>query len=192
MRKLEQLQKDIDTYINICPLGFKEFDLIQHLVTCNPLIGSIAEDGNLELFKKHFLTMNGLYQLQERYWQEQGRYLNITSVWIQLESRSEIDHVSNQLIDDSSNQKLKEYYLEWDNYYQATEETVEELLTTFWELFHKLDQRGSALAVLELNSDATSSEIKQRYKELAALHHPDKGGDVELFIQVRAAYESLK
>ncbi|MCP4596741.1 DNA-J related domain-containing protein [Neptuniibacter sp.] len=192
MLKLERLLQDIHAYIDMNPLGFKEYDLIQHLVTCNPLIGSIAEDGNLELFKKHFLTMNGLYRLQEKYWKEQGRFLNITSVWIQLEPPSERNSISNELTDNSSNQKLKEYYLEWDNYYQATEETVEELLTAFWQHFHKLDQRDSALAMLDLSCDATSSEIKQRYKELAALHHPDKGGDVELFIQVRAAYENLK
>lgn len=192
MLKLEQLLEEIRSYIKIHPLGFKEFDLIQHLIGCSSLISTIDGDGHLELYKKHFLTMHGLYQLQEKYWQDQGRYLNITSVWIQLEQPSEKNARSNQLIDDASNQKLKEYYLEWDNYYQATEETVEELLTSFWLRFHKLDHRETALAALELNSDATPNEIKKRYKQLAALHHPDKGGDMELFIQIRTAYESLK
>ena len=44
---------------------------------------------------------------------------------------------------------------------------------------------------LGLSSDATDEEIKQKYRELAHEHHPDKGGDEEIFKRIKAAYEIL-
>ena len=44
---------------------------------------------------------------------------------------------------------------------------------------------------LKLPKNCTSEEIKQKYKILAQLHHPDKGGDVEKFKQIKFAYEVL-
>jgi DnaJ-class molecular chaperone len=39
--------------------------------------------------------------------------------------------------------------------------------------------------------DATPDEIKKAYRKLAAVHHPDKGGDTAMFQKVQAAYETL-
>ena len=44
---------------------------------------------------------------------------------------------------------------------------------------------------LELPKNCTSEEIKQKYRILAQLHHPDKGGDVEKFKRMKLAYEVL-
>ena len=44
---------------------------------------------------------------------------------------------------------------------------------------------------LELPKNCTSEEIKQKYRVLAQLHHPDKGGDVEKFKRMKLAYEVL-
>ena len=44
---------------------------------------------------------------------------------------------------------------------------------------------------LELLKNCTSEEIKQKYRILAQLHHPDKGGDVEKFKRMKLAYEVL-
>ena len=44
---------------------------------------------------------------------------------------------------------------------------------------------------LELPKNCTSDEIKQKYRILAQLHHPDKGGDVEKFKKIKLAYEVL-
>lgn len=35
----------------------------------------------------------------------------------------------------------------------------------------------------------TKTEVKQRWRQLAAEHHPDRGGDGETFDQLRKAYE---
>ncbi|OII75081.1 hypothetical protein cand_004420 [Cryptosporidium andersoni] len=44
---------------------------------------------------------------------------------------------------------------------------------------------------LEINQDATLSEIKKAYRRLAIKHHPDKGGDQEKFKEISRAYEIL-
>ena len=44
---------------------------------------------------------------------------------------------------------------------------------------------------LELPKNCTSEEIKQKYRILAQIHHPDKGGDVEKFKRMKLAYEVL-
>jgi len=44
---------------------------------------------------------------------------------------------------------------------------------------------------LDLRTTATPEEIKQRYRTLAQMYHPDKGGDEELFKRIKLAYEIL-
>jgi hypothetical protein len=48
------------------------------------------------------------------------------------------------------------------------------------------------LARLGLPSDAGSSEIKQRFRELAKQYHPDRGGESTQFVELVALYERLK
>lgn len=45
--------------------------------------------------------------------------------------------------------------------------------------------------VLGIASDASQAEIKRVYRAMAALHHPDKGGDAEVMARVNAAYACL-
>ena len=44
---------------------------------------------------------------------------------------------------------------------------------------------------LDVPIDASLETIKQRYRTLAQMHHPDKGGDEELFKRIKLAYEIL-
>lgn len=44
---------------------------------------------------------------------------------------------------------------------------------------------------LGVDKSASESEIKKAYRKLAVKHHPDKGGDVEKFKAISAAYEVL-
>lgn len=45
--------------------------------------------------------------------------------------------------------------------------------------------------ILQIEKTATQNEIKQSYKRLAKIHHPDKGGDTEVFQKLQVAYETL-
>lgn len=44
---------------------------------------------------------------------------------------------------------------------------------------------------LDIDKQATPSDIKKAYRKLALQHHPDKGGDPEKFKQIGTAYECL-
>lgn len=44
---------------------------------------------------------------------------------------------------------------------------------------------------LGLNKFATTEQIKNKYRQLAQEHHPDKGGDEERFIRIKLSYEIL-
>ena len=44
---------------------------------------------------------------------------------------------------------------------------------------------------LDVSVDASLEEIKQRFRTLAHMHHPDKGGNEEVFKSIKLAYEIL-
>lgn len=46
-------------------------------------------------------------------------------------------------------------------------------------------------AALQVKRNATQEEIKKAYRELAATHHPDHGGDTNTFQAINAAYDVL-
>ncbi|GAB6106561.1 DnaJ domain-containing protein [Fusibacter bizertensis] len=48
------------------------------------------------------------------------------------------------------------------------------------------------LSVLGLLQGATLAEVKERFRALAHEHHPDKGGDPEVFMKLLEAYEKIK
>ena len=45
--------------------------------------------------------------------------------------------------------------------------------------------------ILGLQSNCSFEEIKQQFRTLARIHHPDMGGDEEEFKKIRFAYEVL-
>lgn len=45
--------------------------------------------------------------------------------------------------------------------------------------------------ILQIEKTSTQDQIKQSYKRLAKIHHPDRGGDKEMFQQIQMAYETL-
>jgi len=44
---------------------------------------------------------------------------------------------------------------------------------------------------LGVEKDAETNRIKKAYHKLAMKHHPDKGGDEQVFKEISAAYEIL-
>ncbi len=44
---------------------------------------------------------------------------------------------------------------------------------------------------LDIPIDATDEEIKIKFRSLAQVHHPDKGGDEQIFVRIKLAYEIL-
>ena len=46
--------------------------------------------------------------------------------------------------------------------------------------------------ILKVHSDAKIEDIKKAYRELVKIHHPDKGGDAKIILEINAAWEILK
>ena len=45
--------------------------------------------------------------------------------------------------------------------------------------------------ILGVDRNASQEEIKKAYRKLAQKHHPDKGGDAEMFKKISASYDTL-
>jgi len=174
--------------IKTSPVGLSEYDLIQRLQEHDAAFVFDGENPNLALFRKHFLVMNALYQLQTELF-AQGMYLSISPLDIRLEP-VESSAVS-ALPTDNATAPLRVYYLDWENFRQTSHVDVEFMLNRFMERYLAIDERLEALQTLELSADAPWETIKQAYRRLAAQHHPDKGGDPARFRAIRGAYEIL-
>jgi len=55
----------------------------------------------------------------------------------------------------------------------------------------KLKQEENLYKILEVPRFATTEEIKRQYRHLVKIHHPDRGGDEELFLKINEAYKIL-
>jgi DnaJ-domain-containing protein 1 len=174
--------------IKTTPMGLSEYDLILRLQEHDAAFSFDSESPNLALFRKHFLVMNALYQLQAELF-EQGMYLSISPLDIRLEP-VENSGVS-ALPTENAAAPLRAYYLDWKNFSHTSRADVETMLSRFTERYLAIDERLEALQILELSADAPWETIKQTYRRLAAQHHPDKGGDPARFRAIRGAYEIL-
>ena len=46
--------------------------------------------------------------------------------------------------------------------------------------------------ILKVHPSAKLEEIKKAYRKLVKIHHPDKGGDSAVMIEIKSAWEILK
>lgn len=138
-----------------------------------------------ELFCAHFLTRHALYTLQNRYLRATRYVLHISATRIE---RLPYQAGKAALCE---RDPVKDYYLEFSHYFDTSEDEVNDLLNSFWQRFLANDQRSEALATLGLEADADYPRVKQRYRQLAQNHHPDKGGDVEEFQRIQRAKQLL-
>jgi len=168
--------------------AISEYQLIDALAEGEPGFPCEDDDGRLSLFRKHFLVMNALYQLQGEMVQE-GIYLSISPLAIRLEPLSDLG--LSTLPSDGVTTELRNYYLDWQHYATTGAAEVEAMLNRFWQRYVAIDKRVEALQTLSLPPDASWETVKRAYRRQAAAHHPDKGGDATRFRAIREAYEVL-
>jgi len=145
----------------------------------------------LSLFRKHFLVMNALYELHDELL-PQGLYLHISALAIQLKEVSHSDSDQRVLSTDAAFEKLSRYYRDWQHFIKTDDSEVAALLQQFWNKFLALEEKTESLSCLELDATADWPDIQQQYRRLCQQYHPDKGGDVLYFMQIRQAYDNLK
>ena len=156
------------------------------------IITALDNDPSRDLFKRNFLIMNALFQLQQQL--APAQTLSIASLHIKLEDISTEGSVTQ--ID-----PLRDYYLDWQNYDTSADE-VNALLNQFWQDFVatkpvkpkiSISQRNVILAQWQLDEQASLKMIQKRWRQLAFQYHPDKSSeDEEVFKRIREEYEQLK
>jgi len=60
-----------------------------------------------------------------------------------------------------------------------------------YSLKKKLEQETDLYKILQVPRYASQEEIKRKYHHLAKIHHPDSGGDGEIFMHIQSAYAVL-
>ena len=157
------------------------------------LLPDLDKDPNKALFKRNFLLMNALYQLQNILLPEQ--WLQVKSLDIQL-----MDHFPDKLsIMLEQEVALRSYYLNWD-YFETSTEEIDALLSQFWQTYRhdickseKLMRRADALKVFQLDGNASEQNIRRQWRKLALKWHPDRAsGNVLKFRQMCDAWQILR
>jgi DnaJ-domain-containing protein 1 len=89
---------------------------------------------------------------------------------------------------------LRDYYLNLQHLRETTESDVEKLLSSFWTRMQGGDEKRAALELFELNDDQplNLATIKQRYRQLVSIHHPDRGGSTSRLQSINLAMEILQ
>ncbi|NMM41113.1 DNA-J related domain-containing protein [Pseudoalteromonas arctica] len=155
------------------------------------VINDLDTDPYRDLFKRNFLIMNALYQLQQQLLPNQ--YLLVASLHIELTDNPD-------KITIAAHDSLQAYYLDWQNY-DASITAVKSLLDNFWHTFRAspaittLDQqqRHTLLKRWELPDDFSMQVLQKRWRQLATHYHPDKQhGNAEQFKQLKNEYEQLR
>lgn len=150
-------------------------------------IPPLDSDAQVAVYKLNWLIMNALYQLQTDFYQ-QGYYLHISTLDIHLEALSDN---ANAEVKPSSNEALRDYYLDWRRFSETSKEQVEDLLAGMWRYAISDEKAQNAYTILGLEPHTTIAQVRKRYRHLASRYHPDKGGTAEEFMQVREAYEII-
>ena len=144
-----------------------------------------AASSTLLLFQKHFLLFHVLYSINQQRVADKRGGLKITPMLIKQLDYLEADTQIGEF------DSLCDYYLELENLTMATGDEVDDLLNGFWVKYLRNDKRGAALEALGLNDPVTDVQIVQRYRKLANVHHPDKGGDKDKIQAINEAYVVL-
>lgn len=81
--------------------------------------------------------------------------------------------------------------VEWDPYNILDIDRVSDLAVLYEPFFsYSLSLSFLFPCYSALTKGATTSEIKRQYRLLSKTHHPDKGGDPEVFTKIAKAYEA--
>lgn len=213
--KKEQIHSLVECFLSEQEESFSEYELLTYLNKSNvfeSLILSKEENLNLTLFYKHFLIMNALYTLQDLLWENDKIILTVSPLKIEKRSADSkilandnmsLSKVGQGVIDPV----LKEYYLNFDNVFSQSNESIGDLLSNFWMMFSRSPSVDGIVTsdnvrlsteyiekcrVLDIDPASTLVNIRKKYRIKIIASHPDRGGKAEDFIAVREAYEYLK
>lgn len=160
------------------------------------IMDPLDDDPQLDLFKRNFLIMNALYQLQEMLLPKQ--WLQVASMDIRLMWGKPAPYFAQHEIDVCD--PLREYYLNWQNY-DAQQAEIKELFSTFWTRYQRYIghtgeisiERKKALIALGLTEKASDLDIRRQWRKMALKWHPDRAeGNAAMFRTMCEAWQKLR
>lgn len=179
--------------------SLSEFELIK-LLQQHPynLFKTNVFSDELSLFQTHFVIHNALYRLRD-HGLASGNY-DIDTLTTQIKLLTINSNDSTELTQQSRPEviKLREYYLDWDNFSKTDKDDVQDLLTSFWRSYANFDLHEDqqllqqALDNMGFEQVPSRQELKFKYKQLFNSYHPDKGGSAEKFNSLQHAYQTIK
>ena len=176
--------------LQAAPEGLSEYALLQQLKQANcPLLPTGRLSDPLVLFRSHFILFNALYRLRDQLWQSGRYHLQISPLCIRLCTYSK------QQAALSEHDPLRSYYLDLQHLADTDAAQVNVLLASFWNKAQGTEQKAAALELLGLgkcDESISLGQIKQRYRQMVSLHHPDRGGSTERLQSLNAAMEILQ
>ncbi|MBT1443741.1 J domain-containing protein [Shewanella sp. JM162201] len=174
------------------PQGWKVHHLASELQS-RGLMHNLDPVPEKDLFKRNFLLMNALFELQDMLLP--GQWLQAQAMDIRLLRivPANVDLILHQ------EAGLKSYYLDWGNYDTSTN-VVRDMLESFWNSYQsyigingRVMHQTQALRVLELDISASDREIRRQWRKLALKWHPDRPeGDAARFREVCEAWQALR
>ncbi len=180
----------MELQLNPARPSMQEYELLSQMRAEGFLALCEADNYWVALFRKHFLMRHCLYRVNAT-WAGQGQRLLLGPVSIELVVAAETNR-ENLPSEDLTYQALADYYGDLNHWLAATEETCRTFVDDFFKRFAAFNEAESHLTCLGLPKDAVWGVVQQRYRRLAQQHHPDKGGDAELFLTFTRAFEALK
>jgi hypothetical protein len=185
--RISELGKALEQLLEVASEGMSEHALLSQLRQREELawLGGDHRQ-HFTLFQCHFLLFHALYLMQRRDWEQQRAYLEISALNIQRHP-----YRKGQLGLDTVD-PLRSYYLDLDNLAATSAEDVKQMLNGFWERYLAGEGREDALQLLGLAEPVDRKAIEKRYRELAAKHHPDRGGDAQKQAEINRAVEVLR
>ena len=165
--------------------GISEYDLIQSLRPQGFFDFLSSPAMPHELFRAHFILFHALYLLRDRFLADKCYLLNIDTLKIHL-----LPYIEGEK-DLQEADKLRDYYLDFNNLETTSEDDIYDMLASFWNNLNKIENREEALAELGLEDPVDDKTIKQEYRRLAMQHHPDRGGDNEKLQKINEAITLL-
>ena len=149
--------------------GVSEYDLMQSLKLQGYFDFLSVPALPHELFHAHFILFHGLYLLRDLFLKQKSSLLDIHTLKIQL---------SPYLIDDEGDNclqkedKLRAYYLDFNNLENTSEDDVYDMLASFWNKFDRFADRDAALAELGLKDPVDDKTKGQIFHGLPTNQHP--------------------
>lgn len=178
---------------------FSEFELLTRLKSPPwEIFPKDALNDNLALFQTHFVLFHCLYKLQQAWVSETVGYLKISALHIQRLSLSHEE--TRSFLDEPGEQKVREYYYDWQNFQDTSETDVEALLESFWQKFGSVkhwqlpteDEVKAAFEFFNVTEQSNWKDIRKAYLKTQLLSHPDKGGNESMAQENARHFDVLK